>query len=339
MRAAVRVLATLAVAIGMFAQAYAQAPARIEVIHEFVSTAEGGPVALAGNGSLLGFSSSGGRRPFGFAFELAPPTAGQTWWTIHKLSAFFPRLGDGPQAFAIIPNGGLAVVMGELFGGEPYGGAIVKLTPPTSGVGRWTSSVAYQFAANDPASGPVGVWASQSGVLYGVSRGSTSSYGGVFVLVPAAGSPSGFTRRVLHWLDAATGYFPNGQLLPDGNGGFYGSTYMGGGGNCQFGNGKTANSGCGVIFHITPGVAPGRRWTYQVLYAFQNRGDGGLPVANLALDAAGNIYGMTSASRHLGISAAAQGHLRATRRYGLPASAARRRRIILDVDDAGHATQ
>jgi len=125
---------------------------------------------------------------------------------------------------------------------------------------------------------------------------------------------------------------PIGGLVPDGRDGFYGTTNIGGGPECN------ATHGCGTIFHITssgkekvifafggqPGAAfpnssliklkdgrylgttsrggPGNNGTVfelsdsgrvSVLYAFKGQSDGSIP-SRLTSDRAGNIYGATA---------------------------------------------
>ena len=48
---------------------------------------------------------------------------------------------------------------------------------------------------------------------------------------------------------------------------------------------------CGTVFELT--YVPGIGWTEQVLYNFQNAGDGALPFGGLILDSSGNLYGST----------------------------------------------
>jgi uncharacterized repeat protein (TIGR03803 family) len=47
---------------------------------------------------------------------------------------------------------------------------------------------------------------------------------------------------------------------------------------------------------LTPPTAPGGAWTETILHDFTGQnGDGGLPVASLALSSTGVLYGTTSA--------------------------------------------
>jgi uncharacterized repeat protein (TIGR03803 family) len=83
---------------------------------------------------------------------------------------------------------------------------------------------------------------------------------------------------------------PQGRPIVQPNGTLVGSTENGGGGQCS---GFAA--GCGTIFTLRPsptasGYALGF-WNEDVLYRFQGGSDGADPFGDVALDAAGNIYG------------------------------------------------
>jgi uncharacterized repeat protein (TIGR03803 family) len=97
--------------------------------------------------------------------------------------------------------------------------------------------------------------------------------------VPAAAQ----RQVVLHAFHAHTkdGAMPLAGLVMDKNGSLYGSTSEGGGTPAQN----------GVVFKLTPGA--NETWTESVLYAFAGGADGFRPRGKLALDAAGNLYGVT----------------------------------------------
>jgi uncharacterized repeat protein (TIGR03803 family) len=66
---------------------------------------------------------------------------------------------------------------------------------------------------------------------------------------------------------------------------FFGTTYVGGTGNCTF---EGLPEGCGVVFAIT-----GEK--ESVLYSFQGEPDGAFPIGDLVRDVSGNLYGTTGA--------------------------------------------
>ena len=76
-----------------------------------------------------------------------------------------------------------------------------------------------------------------------------------------------------------------GSLALDAKGNLYGAAAGGGGTGCNGG-------GCGILFELAP--RPDGRWKEIVLHRFDGR-DGAGPSDGLALDATGDLYGMTTA--------------------------------------------
>ena len=72
--------------------------------------------------------------------------------------------------------------------------------------------------------------------------------------------------------------FPYSGVIFDGHGNLYGATTQGG-----------AHNG-GTVFQLTPSTGG---WNFNLIYTFT--GNGGGPVNSLIMDAAGNLYGATSA--------------------------------------------
>ena len=107
--------------------------------------------------------------------------------------------------------------------------------------------------------------------------------GVVFELVNSSGT---YTEKVLYSFTGGTdGAQPLAGLLMDKAGNLYGTTQIGG---------TTCTVGCGVVFELTPPVAPNTTWTETVLYSFTGSDDGVAPAAGLIMDASGNLYGTTS---------------------------------------------
>jgi uncharacterized repeat protein (TIGR03803 family) len=80
-----------------------------------------------------------------------------------------------------------------------------------------------------------------AGNLYGTTPfGGTSDLGTIFKV-----DPSG-NETVLHtFIGGADGAYPQGGLIKDPAGNFYGTTEEGGGTGCE-------NLGCGMVFELTP---------------------------------------------------------------------------------------
>ena len=85
---------------------------------------------------------------------------------------------------------------------------------------------------------------------------------------------------------APDGQLPLAGVVSDSAGNLYGTTIYGGSGPCTSADGN----GCGVIFKISPSAGG---WTGTVLYSFQGQQDGQYPIAGLAIDPSGNLYGTT----------------------------------------------
>jgi uncharacterized repeat protein (TIGR03803 family) len=79
----------------------------------------------------------------------------------------------------------------------------------------------------------------------------------------------------------------NGDLIFDGAGNLYGTTFEGG--DCQ---------SCGTVFRLSPNSDG--TWKRTTLFEFNGKDEGGSPRAGLAMDAAGNLYGTTTANGEFG---------------------------------------
>ncbi len=80
---------------------------------------------------------------------------------------------------------------------------------------------------------------------------------------------------------ANDGNGPISSLIFDASGNLYGNTANGGGGGLGF----------GTVFELSP--SSGGTWTESILYAFAGGSDGDRPSGAVALDASGNVYGVT----------------------------------------------
>ncbi|SRR5258708_4389094 len=90
------------------------------------------------------------------------------------------------------------------------------------------------------------------------------------------------SKKILHSFQSGTdGALSDTNLIPDGSGGFYGMTHVGGSSNC-------GGYGCGTFFHLTQSAGA---WTETVLYSFPGTPDVSQPTFELVRDKAGNFYG------------------------------------------------
>ena len=188
------------------------------------------------------------------------------------------------------PNAGLiADPAGNLYGTTQEGGAnpSCNQAPGCGTVFQLTLSgtltVLHSFAGSDGEEPFAGLIADAAGNLYGTTwGGGDSGRGTVFQL-----DPSG-TLTVLHsYTGGSDGQRPVTGLLADAGGNLYGTTNQGGDlASCNSPN----THGCGTVFQLTPPES------LTVLHRFAGS-DGSRPVdwAGLLADAAGNLYGTTSA--------------------------------------------
>jgi len=191
--------------------------------------------------------------------------------------------GDGDQPTAGMIFDKLGNLYGTTTKGGFYGhGTVFELIPNN---GTWTEKVLHSFNANGkdgyfPASVLI---FDAAGNLYGTTvhgGSSTTCYDGcgtVFELTP--GTNGKWTEKILHEFNGTDGDLPDSSLILDAAGNLYGTTFAGGATNY------------GLVFELT--LSNGK-WTQKVLHEFNGKG-GSVPDAGLVLDAAGNLYGTTSA--------------------------------------------
>jgi uncharacterized repeat protein (TIGR03803 family) len=137
-----------------------------------------------------------------------------------------------------------------------------------------TFSVLHSFSGGSDGGNPLaGFTIDATGNLYGTTNaGGASGVGTVFKITGDG------VETVLHnFSGGADGANPEASLLRDAAGNLYGTTLAGGA------------SGAGTVFKL------GAHRRETVLYSFAGGTDGAKPQAALAMDAAGNLYGTTTA--------------------------------------------
>jgi uncharacterized repeat protein (TIGR03803 family) len=244
------------------------------VLHNFAGGTDGaypeGGLIRDKAGNFYGTTTAGGTAGTGTVFRVT--AAG-------KETVLYSFAGgvDGST-----PEAGLAMdSAGNLYGTTSAGGAngngaVFELSVPAKG-GKWIETLLYSFGTGTDGATPVaGVTFDTSGNLYGTtSAGGAYGFGTVFQLVPSGGI---WAENILQsFQDGDDGAVPYGGLIADKSGNFYGSATEGGTG------------GGGTIFKLTPA---GSGWTFTVLYSNPGWGISG-SFRNLAMDAAGNLYGTT----------------------------------------------
>jgi uncharacterized repeat protein (TIGR03803 family) len=292
----------------------AAADYRFKVLHFFCANAEegcrdgsqpNGTLIMDGTGSLYGVTEFGPGAPGGTVFELTPDKTRASGWEETVLYRFC--LNRHPCTDGFAPNGGLLIdSAGNLYGvdagnrasnclfGIPHcSGAVFELTSNADRT-AWAETVLHNFCAHgrrcsDGESPNGGLIMDAAGNLYGTTSagGGARNAGVVFELTPNVDGTA-WTKIVLHRFCAETncadGQNPHAGLMMGTTGKLYGTTWNGGNGE-------------GVVFELTPN-ADRTAWRETVLYSFCPSGgsctDGQAP-NGLIMDAAGNLYGTTSA--------------------------------------------
>jgi uncharacterized repeat protein (TIGR03803 family) len=183
------------------------------------------------------------------------------------------------------PDGGVIIdAKGNLYGtteggGANFDGTVFELTPNSDGT--WTEKVLHTFFFNgtDGAFPYSGLTFDSNGNLYGTTfQGGTAGEGTIFKLSP--GSNGTWNEQILYNF---SGCFcvTWGNLAVDSSGNLYGTIYGGGA------------YGFGTVFELSPGSSGA--WTETILHSFSGGKDGSGPLGEkLALDAAGNLYGLAT---------------------------------------------
>jgi uncharacterized repeat protein (TIGR03803 family) len=234
-----------------------------------------GGLLPAKDGSLYGVTNQGGtsgacHNSCGTVFRL------DARQKLKVLCSFGSRGGtgdaNGPEG-SLVRDGD-----GNFFGTSRYGGTNNNGTifeVDRSG----TETVVYRFTGGSDGAGPSpDLLRNKAGNLYGTAGGGggACNCGIVFKLDPAG------VLSVLYAFQGGTdGATPIRGVIADSTGNLYGTTS--GGGDMACANGY----GCGTVFRLAPDG------TKTVLYTFTGSPDGELPDSPLAMDKAGNLFGVT----------------------------------------------
>ncbi len=223
---------------------------------------------------------------------------------------------------------------GSTRNGGLYGDGIVfELSPPTGGHG-WTETVLHNFGAGNDGILPNGyLWIDRSGNLYGTANGGGGNNcdGGCGTFFELVNNQGQYTFKVLYnWNEAqgTTGAYPNELLWDPNSGGFFGTTFT------SYQNGAPTGGTVFQLVPTQSGeqwqlnvlytfqrpedgydgarpspailyskfLGPGSHDWQAILQQIVHQGalemegqvDGFDPLAGLAIDASGNLYGTTS---------------------------------------------
>jgi len=210
----------------------------------------------------------------------------QTYSILHGFSGY--PSSDGIYPLGSLLHDGAGNLYGMTYsGGNFYYGTVYKLD--ASG----NESILYNFTGGTdgawPSAGLVQDWQHN---LYGTTSAggqagcgaSRSGCGVVFKL-----SPSGKFTVLYTFTGGADGAAPKAALVREATGNLYGTTSQAGTAGCGSG-------GCGTVFKLAT------NGTLTVLHSFSGSTDGGVPLAGLLRDGAGNLYGTASVGGSLSTS-------------------------------------
>lgn len=212
-------------------------------------------------------------------------TAASAFTVLHVFR--LPAQGQNPYAPVVADSAGN--IFGETNqGGNPTsgGGCGTVFELKASGAG-YTENTLHRFRSEPDGCGPSGgLTIDSNGTIYGTTEwgGTTRGQGSgtVFKLAP---SGSGYKYAVIYrFKDNRDGAWPVGSVLI-GNGVLYGATQYGASYACA---GNT--EGCGTVYKLTPN---GSTYKETILYVFKGGDDGLLPIAGVAMDSSGALYGTT----------------------------------------------
>jgi uncharacterized repeat protein (TIGR03803 family) len=171
-------------------------------------------------------------------------------------------------------------------------GTVFELTPNTSG--SWTESTLFSFTGNTSGTNPVtNLVIDQEGNLYGTTvNGGPSVEGLVFKLTPEGNGK--FKESIVHDFGSGAcctdGVHPFNGLTIDAAGNLYGAV-QGGGGTTTVCTGGDVDTGCGIVYKLTPNASK-TAWEETILYAFFGESDGATPLDDhVAVDDKGNVFG------------------------------------------------
>jgi uncharacterized repeat protein (TIGR03803 family) len=241
-----------------------------QVLYSFQGTPDGSwpdanPI-LDSDGNLYGTSYQGGASFYGSAYKL--DTSGKE--TV--LYSFLAGYGRNPTAGLIRDANGNSY--GTTFMGGAYDqGTVFKLTK----TGR--EIVLHSFNKTNGEWPAAGLIMDEAGNLYGTTEYRNGSGGEVFKLDKTGKETVLYTFYPQHnW---AGGAVPEAPLIRDAEGNLYSTTLAGGD--------ASGCPECGVVFKLD------KKGKETVLHSFTGPPDGERPVAGLVRDAAGNLYGTTTA--------------------------------------------
>jgi uncharacterized repeat protein (TIGR03803 family) len=250
-----------------------------QVLWNFTGGSDGGaPVAgivLDGAGNVYGTTSTGGTSNAGVLYQL---TQSSSVWTENVILNFADNAATGPSALAIDAAGNL---YGTATNGQSHGfdfGDVYEL----SAASGWTVTPIFSFYGTyERGTHPTnGVTLDAGGNLYGMTQGVVlTCCAGVVYELQSPSWTEDVLERFQYGIFGGIRNFPSGPVTVDALGNVYGAI-----GNDDEGANRTYD---GFVFRIGP--SGNAQYTFPTLLP-ENRY---YPVGGLAIDSAGNVYGVT----------------------------------------------
>jgi hypothetical protein len=232
-----------------------------------------GPLIFDPAGNIYGTTLDGGLYGEGTAYQLVKT---QNGWAENIIANL--RNNDSPTN----TNSGLTFdAAGNLYGTIGFAGAYGQVYELTPSGQAWQQQTIYSFQGGNDGAFPVG------GLVFDAAGNAYGTTGGAYQVEPATVfqlSPQGDGT----WRETVLYVFPgNGpinNLTMDAAGNIYGSTPGTPGINPDH---------YGMVFKLSP---VGNSWTFTQLYEFTGGDDGAFPNGIVAVDSAGNLYGVCDAA-------------------------------------------
>lgn len=242
-----------------------------------------GTLILDRSCALYGTTLNGGAHNLGTVFQLAPPGAGATGWTLNVLHSFAGGSDGASTLAAVVFDEHGALYGATTRGGASNSGVVFRLTPPTVAGGAWTETVLYSFTGGSDGAFPYSALVfDPKGALYGTAySGGAYNKGTVFQLTPPSAPGGVWTETVLHSFTGRSGANSFAGLVFGADGALYGTTSGGGAHNL------------GTVFQVTPPAMAGGAWKETVIYSFASNPDGATPYDAVVFAKNGNLYGTT----------------------------------------------
>ncbi len=227
-------------------------------------------------GDLFGTTQQGGAYGLGSVFEIVRTASGYAASPVTLIS-FDHQNGAWPESDLVIdPAGDLFGT--TLRGAAGNGGVVFEVAKTASGYASAITTL-DSFSGPNGADPQAGLLADAAGNLFGTTLyGGAYGGGSVFELVR---SGTAYTPTTLASFTGGNGLMPGADLIADAAGNLFGTTQQGGA------------YGSGDVFEILKTTA-GYAATPVVLASF-NGSDGSQPGGALLMDAAGDLFGTTSA--------------------------------------------